>query len=254
MNEGRAKMRATAILRIMRKRGWMTAGRPLRMMPLDLIGEFVSGPLRLQIEDWHAGDSEAAAKSYGQCLCGAAFGMRLAEALRAQKEHLATAGDYQEVQILGTKNRRARRSIPLDVARLGPSAECLVALLIAHWESQATNADEGLFAHTGASAKRALDRLSPVIHRAFLEFRGIPREIITGVPDVDGRLSHHGQRHLTVIRLVQGVVTEHLHTGNFWSALSSVGFDLGQALPTLVCGYLGTASLTLTYPRSPWSG
>ena len=252
-DESRAKWRATEILRIMRREGWMTAGRPLRLLPLELVGEFVTGTLHQKIVAWHGEDQEAAAKSYGQCLCGAALGMRLGEALRARGEHLRRAGAYEEIRILGTKNRRARRSMPLDLARMGPCGELLVEAFVTHWEDQAEGNGEGaLFAHAGASAKRASERLSPVIHRAFLEFRGIPRETLTGIPEIDGRLSHHGLRHLAIIRLVQATVTDHLHTGNFWSVLSSIGFDFGQALPTMVCGYLGTACLTLKYPRSPW--
>ena len=244
-----ARRRATRIFRELSSQGRIRAGRPQRMVPIELIHEFLEKYVVSALHHSGTRHADLALHRIGQIRLGAALGARISETLRSTARDLCRRGNYEQIHIHGTKNHRASRDVPLWIAELGPNGSTLTGRLLDCWDARAAFVTDGpLFGRDKESAQRASDALTDVLDPAFRSFRGIPANNFSGEPQLDGRFTHHSLRHHAAIRMLQGAIDGHLSNGNFWVVVSEIAFALGQSPHTLLSSYLGTAALTLLPP------
>lgn len=233
-----AALRARFIHRGMRLAGYLRAGRPLRFVPPDKTPEFVQLVCRKLL---HQG-GEVAVRDAGMVRAGWATGARIGEAARAQREDYSRIGEWEEFHLRGTKTVRARRDLPLSLARLGPGGGDAVRDFL---ESLFISNANPAFASKAESVKRISERIGKSLNAAFREFRGNTDVYHS---QTEGAYSFHDLRHAAFVRMLQGAIDGHLSRGNFMIVVMKIAQGMGQNIHTALCSYLGSAVLALRWP------
>jgi len=187
--------------------------------------------------------SDVALRDAGLVSMGWALGCRIGEAARAHREDYSIVGAWEEMHLRGTKSIRARRDLPLALARLGSGGDESVRVFL---ESLLECQTAPAFACPAESVKRISGRIGRVLDAAFREFRGAPS---TTQMQRSGAFTYHDLRHAAFIRMLQGAIDGHLSRGNFMMVVMKLAEGMGQNIHTSLCSYLGTALLALRWPR-----